>query len=123
MPVGDYVNYPYMRRMLAETMLYDAQRLAFSVGYDDFGGEVPVYTPAEVFQCGIKPILVSEQPAFTGVVVNYDTKIRIPYSLFSIFGPRDRIRVMTEESVEDYEIVGPIILSQWSIVIEASRVQ
>jgi hypothetical protein len=123
MPLSDYVNYVYMRRQVNETMLYTAQRLAFSTDHDVFGGEVAVYTPAETWPCGFKPILVSEQPSFTGVAINYDARVRLPHEARNVIQQRDRLRITTDDVVQDYDIVGPIALSRFTVVLEVARVQ
>ncbi len=123
MPVSDYVNFPYMQEMVEDVMLSSAQRLIFTVDHDVFGGEEPQYTPAEVWKCGFKPIRTSEQPAFTGVVIKYDAKIRLPVEVVGVLQQRDRLRITTGSLTEDYEIVGPIVTSEFTAVLEVARVQ
>lgn len=123
MPVADYVNYDYMRQYVADVMLYDAQRLVFSVDYDPFGGEEKLYTPAETFKCGLKIIRVSEQPSFTGTSEHIDARVRMPYDLYDLFQQRDRLRVSVEGDWVDYDVVGPISKSPFTVVLEVSRVQ
>lgn len=123
MPVYDYVNVPYMQEMVEDVMLSTAQRLIFAVDHDVFGGEVPSYTPAETFRCGFKPIRIAEQPAFTGVVVKYDAKVRIPVDIFGVLKQRDRLRITMGTLTEDYDIVGSISGSQFTMTLEVARVQ
>lgn len=118
-----YVDYEYMRDMVEETMLYTAQRLAFMVDYDTFGGEVPIYTPAETMQCGFKTILVSEQPSFTGVAQSYDAKLRLAHSTHALFQDRDRIRVTADDTTFDYEIIGPIGETRFTVLLEIAKVR
>jgi hypothetical protein len=118
-----FVNYEYMRTMVEETMLSTAQRLAYVSDVDVFGGEDQSYVPSETFPCGFKPILVSEQPSFTGTSLNYDAKIRLPHRVFNILHPRDRIRVTIDDSTKDYEIVGLVETSRFTVLLETSQVQ
>lgn len=123
MTVRDYVNFDYMRRYVAETMLYDAIRLIFSTDHDAFGSEEPVYTPAEAFHCGLKIIRISEQPAFTGVSEHVDARVRMPHEIYALFAQRDRIRVLVETDWVDYDIIGPTSKTPFTMVLEVSRVQ
>lgn len=123
MPVSDVVNYDYMRQHVADVMLYDAQRLIFTVDHDVFGGEKPIYTQAETFKCGLKIIRISEQPSFTGTSEHIDARVRIPYSMFDVFQQRDRLRVSVEGDSIDYDIVGPIAKTPFTVVLEVNRVQ
>lgn len=123
MPVSDYVNYSYMQDMVEEVMLSSAQRLIYNPDHDVFGGEVPNYTPAEVYKCGFQPIRTSEQPSFTGVVVKYDAKVRLPVEAKAVLQQRDLLRITIGTLTEDYEIVGPIVGSQFTMTAEVARVQ
>jgi len=123
MAVKDYVNFAYMRRMVEETMLCTAQRLAYTADHDVFGGEVLTYTPAETFACGFKPLLLSEQPSFTGVAINFDAKVRLPHSAYSLLNQRDRLRIETDGRTADYEIIGTINSTPFTVVLEVSQVQ
>jgi len=118
-----FVNYEYMREMLTETMLCTAQRMVYVADHDVFGGEQPTYTAAEVFPCGFRPIMISEQPSFTGVALNYDAKVRIPHEIAGVLQARDRLRIEIDNSLDDYEIVGDVTNSRFTTILEVSRVQ
>lgn len=123
MPVSDYVNYPLMRSLEVDTMLWSGQRLDYTVTYDAFGAEVITYTAAETFKCGIRTLLISEQPSFTGTALNFDARIRMPYSAWLNFNSRDRIRVTIGTSIVDYEIIGSIVPTPFTTIVEVARVQ
>jgi len=123
MPVADYVNFTYMREFEQETMFYDGQLLTHSSSYDSYGGEINTYTPGTTFKCGVKQILASETPAFTGVSINFDVRLRLPLSIVPSLHQRDRIRVTSGGITNDYELIGAISPSPFTLVIEASRVQ
>ena len=118
-----FVNYEYMREMLVSTMLCEAMRMIYVADHDVFGGETPDYIEGEMFQCGFKPIMVSEQPSFTGVALNYDAVVRLPHEIATILQQRDRIRIQIDGSLNDYEIVGDVTNSRFTTVLEMSRVQ
>jgi len=123
MSVSDYINYDYMRQYVADVMLYDATRLVFTVDHDVFGGEQPTYTAAETFKCGVKIIRTSEQPSFTGTSEHVDARVRVPYDLFGVFQQRDRLRISVDGDAVDYDIVGPVSKTPFTVVLEVSRVQ
>ena len=91
--------------------------------YDVFGGEKPWYDEGITFQCGFKPIMISEQPAFTGVALNYDAVLRLPHEVALVLHQRDRIRVQIDSSLHDFEIVGDVNNSRFTTILEVSRVQ
>lgn len=123
MSARDFVNFDYMRQYVEDTMLYDAQRLIFTVDHDAFGGEEPIYTPAETFNCGLKIIRISEQPAFTGVSEHVDARLRLPYDAYALLQQRDRLRISVDGDWVDYDVIGPLSKSPFTVVLEISRVQ
>lgn len=118
-----FVNYEYMREMLAETMLCTAMRRIYVADHDVFGGETPTYNDGEIFQCGFRPIMISEQPSFTGVALNYDAKVRLPHHVAEILQQRDQLRIEIDGSLNDYEIIGDVTNSRFTTVLEVARVQ
>ncbi len=87
---------------------------------DAYGNPQPVFIAGEPVECGFEPVRPRETQQ-SGDVPRIDAHIRLPIA--TVLEERDRIRVSSRyneelETVQDYEIVGPVKRGPSGLVVE-----